>query len=391
MQTAGRAGNTSVFFAIYATMYGAFGVASPFWPRILEARGLTPEELGLLLGCGTLMRLLSGPLVGRFADATSSLPSVLAACMMLAAAFAICLLLPRGFALLTLIYLLQAAALAPLTSLSDAIALRSAPLLGFQYGWLRGTGSGVFVLGTLASGWAIGNSELDIVVWFHAALLLCGGLLVLVLRPVHGASISVATDKASAFRAIWKVASFRRVLLVAALVYGSHAVHDAFAMIRWNSAGIAPALTGLLWSEAVAAEVIVFFVVGPRLIARWGTNGAAAVAASAGVIRWVVMGTTTSTVAIAAVQPLHGFTFALTHLACMQLMASIVPRHLAATGQAAYALSGGLASVTLTMLSGPLYADYGGLAFLPMAALCAIAVPVAWRGMKLVVPEQPAR
>jgi len=32
-------------------------------------------------------------------------------------------------------------------------------------------------------------------------------------------------------------------------------MHDGFAMIRWRAAGIAPGTAGLLWSEAVAAEV----------------------------------------------------------------------------------------------------------------------------------------
>ena len=210
----------------------------------------------------------------------------------------------------------------------------------------------------------------------------------LALRSANDASSEVAAGKAGGFRAIWQIAVFRRILLVAALVYGSHAVHDAFAMIRWNAAGITPWLTGVLWSEAVAAEVIMFFLVGPRLIERLGSNGAAALAAAAGILRWTVMGTTTSTIAIAAVQPLHGFTFALTHLACMQLMRSIVPQQLAATGQAAYALSGGLAGVILTMLAGPLYAAYGSLAFLPMAILCAIAVPVAWQGLREIIPAR---
>lgn len=45
-------------------MYGAFGVASPFWPRFFETLGLGPEQIGLLLGFGTLAKLISGPLLG---------------------------------------------------------------------------------------------------------------------------------------------------------------------------------------------------------------------------------------------------------------------------------------------------------------------------------------
>ena len=64
--------------------------------------------------------------------------------------------------------------------------------------------------------------------------------------------------------------AFRRVVLVAALILGSHALHDGFAMIRWTAAGITPGTAGLLWSKSVAAEVIVFFVIGRPLLDRLG-------------------------------------------------------------------------------------------------------------------------
>jgi hypothetical protein len=56
--------------------------------------------------------------------------------------------------------------------------------------------------------------------------------------------------------------SFRWLIVVASLILGSHAMHDSFAMIAWNAAGISPAVGSALWSESVAAEVIVFVAVG---------------------------------------------------------------------------------------------------------------------------------
>ena len=43
-------------------------------------------------------------------------------------------------------------------------------------------------------------------------------------------------------------------------------MHDAFAVIRWRAAGVSPALASVLWSESVAAEVLVFFLIGPALV-----------------------------------------------------------------------------------------------------------------------------
>jgi hypothetical protein len=52
--------------------------------------------------------------------------------------------------------------------------------------------------------------------------------------------------------------AFVRVTLVAALVLGSHAMYDTFAVIRRTQAGISPATVGVLGAESVAAEVLVF-------------------------------------------------------------------------------------------------------------------------------------
>ena len=73
-----RLGAFPSFIFLFAIMYAAFGVASPFWPRFFEWRGLTPEQLGLLLGIGTVVRLVAGPVVGRVADMFGALRAALA-------------------------------------------------------------------------------------------------------------------------------------------------------------------------------------------------------------------------------------------------------------------------------------------------------------------------
>ncbi|MDQ5850227.1 MAG: MFS transporter, partial [Pseudomonadota bacterium] len=174
--------------------------------------------------------------------------------------------------------------------------------------------------------------------------------------------------------------TFRNLVLVAALILGSHAMHDAFAVIRWSAAGISPATASLLWSEAVAAEVLVFFLLGPALVARLTPAGALAVAALAGMVRWAVMAQTSDLIALALVQPLHGITFALLHLACMRLIARIVPPGLEGTAQAFYGAVGvGTATALLTVVSGALYARLDAQAFWIMAGLCALALPLSWK------------
>jgi PPP family 3-phenylpropionic acid transporter len=374
------------YILLYAAMYGAFGVASPFWPKVFETKALTSQQIGLILGAAMVVRLALGPLVGRLADLTRSLRLVLATCAALAAGMAASLSLANTFWLLLFITSLQAAALAPTTSIADALSVNAAkPQMAgkpFEYGWIRGSASAAFVLGTLIIGQFISLSDLNPIIWMNVALLVAAAASTALLPGVNAQSEprSSASPAVDEVHGLLRISRFRILLVVSALVYGSHAMHDAFAVIRWSNAGMDTSVISILWSEAVAAEIIVFFIIGPALLCRIGPRGAAALAAVAGVLRWSVAGVTTSVLLLSIVQPLHGLTFALLHLACMRMMGSLVPISLCATAQAFYAFGAGLTTAALTLLSGILYARYGGASFFPMAVLCGIALPFAWFG-----------
>ena len=80
---------------------------------------------------------------------------------------------------------------------------------------------------------------------------------------------------------------------------------------------------------------------------------------------------------MALVEPLHGLTFALLHLACMDTIWRVVPIRLAATAQAFYAtVAMGAAAAAVTLASGPLYSRFGAGGFWLMAAVCAVALPL---------------
>jgi MFS transporter, PPP family, 3-phenylpropionic acid transporter len=375
------------FILLYAAMYAAFGVASPFLPGFISARGLAPEQLGLVLAAGTAVRLLTAPLAGRIGDLIQALRIVLVVCIALAASVTLSYLAAHGFWILLGISLLHAASLAPITILADALALGSASpppssgRQGFEYGWVRGTGSAAFIVGTLLSGQAVSAFGLDLIVWLQSFLLGAAAFAaILVPELIHARTADAVRAPAGGVLILLRLPLFRNLVLVAALILGSHAMHDAFAVIRWSAATISPVTASLLWSESVAAEVLVFFVIGPALVTRLTPAGALAIAALAGMLRWAVVAQTTEVMALALVQPLHGITFALLHLACMRLIARIVPQGLEGTAQALYGTVGiGAATALLTLVSGALYARLGAQGFWGMAALCALALPLTWK------------
>ena len=371
-----RNSDLTPFILLYAAMYAAYGVASPFLPAYVNARGIPAGELGLVLGAGTAMRLISVTFVGRLADFLQALRTTLVVCVGLASVVTLFYLPAHGFSAFFAVSLVQALTLAPMTLLADAMALGNARRAGFEYGWERGTGSAAFIVATLVAGQFVAASGLKAAVVLQALLLVFAAFASTRVPEIPHTQHAV---RRAGVMVLLRIPAYRTMLAIAALVLGSHAMHDGFAVIRWTASGISPGTVSVLWSEAVLAEVVVFFFLGPRLIARLTPTGALALASIAGIARWAVMASTVDVAWLAIVQPLHGITFALLHLSCMRLIARIAPAGLEGTAQALYGTGIGAVSAAVMMSSGALYAELGGVAFWIMSMVCAIALPLILR------------
>ena len=367
------------FLVLFSTLYASFGMVSPFLPVVVERRGLPATEIGLILALSTAVRLAAGPAAGRIADALGALRAVFACCALAAAVTALGFLGGGSLAETFFVSLLYAALVAPLTTTADALALEAtAPDgdgRGFEYGWVRGCGSAAFIAGTVLAGQMIATAGFDAMIWGGSAFLVAAaGAAMFVTAPRTSASRS--TVERSTLWALLRNPQFRLVLIIAALVLGAHAMHDAFAVIRWQAAGITPTTASLLWSESVAAEVLVFILFGPWLLNRVDASTAMAIAAVAGALRWGIFAVTANVAAMALVEPLHGLSFALLHLTCMRLLRHLVPPTFIATALAIYGtLAIGAVTSLVTLASGVLYSQFGAAGFWVMAALSISALP----------------
>jgi MFS transporter, PPP family, 3-phenylpropionic acid transporter len=377
------------FLVLYGALFAAFGVASPFLPGLLLQDGLQPGFIGVVLAAGTAIRLLAGPLGGRLADVTGRPAVVLGGFIAAAAIIAVGYAPARGLPLLLLVSVAHAAVLAPVTPIADALALGSAQTKpGFEYGWVRAAGSAAFILGALVAGQFIGWTGLGSIVWLNAGLLAAAACCAWLI-PNRVAGVARTKRAAGSMRTLLGIPMFRRLMVVAALIGGSHALHDGFEVIRWRAAGMSAGQASELWSISVAAEVVVFLFLRRRMLDRLGPGRALILAAVAGIIRWGTAAQTAQFPIMAVVEPLHGLTFGLLHLACMDMIGHVVPARLAATAQAFYAtIAMGATSAAITLASGQLYGHLGASAFWIMAAMCALALPVA-RGVRLPARDEP--
>lgn len=384
-------GAASRFALLYTAQFAAIGVALPFLPAVLAGRGLTPQEVGLVLAAGSAMRLVAAPLLGRAADALGDPRLVLVAAALLAGATAAGFALAQAFLALLLVNLLHSLCMAPVIPLGDSLAIQAARREGFDYGRVRSAGSLAFIAAAALAGQVVGRFGAEAAVWLYAACLGATALAATGLGPGGaGASARRAWGGGrGGFRGPFRDPAFAWVLPLSALIQGSHALYYGFATIHWGAAGLSPGVIGLLWAEGVIAEVALFLW-GRRLADRLGAPGLAVLAAAAGVLRWAVTAETTWLPALAGVQALHALTFGAMHLAAMRVLARQPPGR-AATAQTLHAsLGGGLASGLLMLAAGPLYAAAGGTGFWVMAGLCALALPATLglrRRMAVAPPE----
>lgn len=359
----------------YATQFFGFGVILPFLPAVLAARGLDAAEVAIVLAVGSATRLVAGPAVGRVADALGAPRLVLAVVSAVAALAAMGFLWAAGFVLLLAVHAALSAATAPVMPLTDALTIAAARREGFDYGRVRAAGSIAFIAAALLAGQAVAGFGADAAVALMALGFAGTAVAALLLPPA--APRPAGPRGLAGFVAPLGIPAFRRLLLVSALIQGSHAFYYAFGTLHWQAAGLGEGLIGALWATGVVAE-IVLFLWGRGVVARLGPIGLCVAAGVAGVLRWGATALTTDPLLLFPLQVLHAATFGAQHLATMQVLGRVVPPAQAGTAQALHAsLGAGLAIGVLTLASGPLFGAFGGGGYWAMAALCAVAVPAS--------------
>ena len=372
-----------------AVFYGGYflvgGVMFPFWPLLLEARGLQAGQIGLLLALALWLRAAAGPFVAWQADRSGAPKKILITCAVAALAVMPAFYWASGFwplLLATFAFFFAYSSVAPL---AETISLRTVSAEQ-GYGRVRLWGSVSFVVAAIAGGFLL-DARGDLQASTIVTLLLVTLAILL--------SASLALPRAPAARAARGLAPLKTLLsskpfvlfiLATGMIHASHGVYYGFSTIHWTSQGYSHLTVGLLWAEGVVAEILLF-AFGAPVVRRLGPIGLIATAAGLGALRWGVLALTTELWIVALSQLVHGASFGAMHLGAMLFISRAVPDVYANSAQG---LLGGLtygAGLGVGMLlAGWLYGIIGADAYWANSALSALALLVtlwlalAWRG-----------
>ena len=360
----------------YAALFATVGIQIPFWPLWLKDRGLSPSEIGLLVAAGYLIRVVANPAVGHLVDHRGDRKRPMLTLALAAAALWLLFAPVTGF---VPILLITVVAIFPFTSLmpvGDSLAMMEVHTHRLDYGRIRLWGSLAFIVTATLVGRLLADWPISILPWLISAMLLLTAASCAALPDTR---VPRQESPPPPIRPLLTSGLFLLFLLTASLNQAAHTVYYAFATIHWKAAGLSDAAIGMLWSEGVVAE-IVLFAAGNRVVTRFGPAWLLLAAGLGGALRWTILGSTADMAWIAGAQLLHAATFGCAHLGAMHFILRAAPPSLSARAQGLYAaIAVGLAPGLITPFSGYLYERLGGGSFLAMAALSAVSAGLAWR------------
>ncbi|EOC1303535.1 3-phenylpropionate MFS transporter [Cronobacter dublinensis] len=350
----------------YFTYFFSYGIFLPFWSVWLAGVGVAPETIGLLLGSGLVARFLGSLLLAPRVKDPSRLVFALRLLATLTLVFALGFWFGHQTAWLFVILVGFNLFFSPLVPLTDALAATWQRQITMDYGRVRLWGSLAFVIGSALTGKLVSSYDYRAIL----ALLSLGVasmLIGMMLKPSVMPQGEARHNEAAGWP-VWRklVSENWRFLACVSLLQGAHAAYYGFSAIYWQGQGYSASVVGYLWSLGVVAEIVIF-ALSKKLFSRFGARDLLLLSGVLGIIRWGLMGWTTSLPWLIVAQILHCGSFSICHLAAMRYIAAREGSEVIRLQSvySAVAMGGGIA--VMTVFAGFLYQHLAGGVFWVMA------------------------
>jgi MFS transporter, PPP family, 3-phenylpropionic acid transporter len=363
---------------VFCAIFTATGMLLPFLaPWLQQERGLSGFEVGAIFSAAQLARILVSPPLGTWADGFNDRRTPILI-FTVGAFFAYALFFNvQGFWAIFVGSFLATVMMQQIMPLTEAMALRRGQEGPIGYGVLRAIGSGAFILANAAGGAAVAACGLEIVpLWAMCAFVLAVTAAASLARDPRP-TIATGMDYPTRLREGGKLLKRPRFVFVvvgAGLIQSAHAYYYVFSAPLWTAQGLSPTVIGLLWGFGVLAEVLLFLSL-VRFERRYPPEWFMLLGAAAGLCRWGAMGFAPLGPWVWALQALHAFTFAATHVGAMRIIQREAPEAVSGLAQTLYsALGGGLLLGLSTLASGALYDSAGAHGYWAMAGLAGLGL-----------------
>lgn len=364
---------------IFAAVFLPLGVNVPYFPLWLEAKGLGPEQIAVVLSAAIFLRVVTTPIISSLADRAKDRANVLIAIS--AASF----LLSLGYFLAPTYAVILAVTLAinvfwtPQSPLADSLALSGVRRFGSKYPRMRIWGSLAFLGGNFFGGIILaanGAGAVPVMI----SLGLFTTLAAVLVTPRMGRPRMASPLSASGLQEAAPSLLNRYFLFFVTgtgVLVASHGLLYGFASIYWKDIGISDQVIGLLWAWSVVAEVCAFLLFN-RVFGRVSSATVLTIAGIAAIMRWIAFPVIEplglGVPGFFAVQTLHALSTGLLLIGLQQMIGETVPEERTGAAQGIAYFANGFSTGVVTFACGPLYERLGGDGFYVMAVIAVIGL-----------------
>ncbi|GIO53462.1 MULTISPECIES: MFS transporter [Paenibacillus] len=339
-----------LFFALLA-------IFIPFLPVYFDEQGLSPSQIGFIVGTGGFITIVAQPLWGMISDRTKTIRKVLLLLLVCAIMTGFVLYHTGTYSLIILFAMLTYFFLMPVDPLTESLNFRVAESAGISYGSLRTYGALGYAVMSLFAGYIMTSFGAHSLAYLFAAIGLVSFVITLFMpdAPVSGKPVTLSSLK--------HFLSSRETLLFLILVFISSIparMNDTYLGVYIKELGGKASLVGQAWFLAAGSEIVVF-----ALSFWWLRKGSELMLiAFSGFfyfIRFFASAWIEDPHLLAYLQLLQLLTFPVFYSAAIQYLYRIVPVEWRATGQTVLALLFfGVSGIIASFAGGALYEAFGG-------------------------------
>ncbi|MED1723325.1 MFS transporter [Brevibacillus parabrevis] len=338
-----------------------------FLPVYLSFRGVTPAQIGALIGAGSFIGILSQPFWGMVSDRTKTIKRVILATLGLSIVSGIGLFTTTPFFALFLLVGAMYFFLLPTDPLTESLNYRMAEQHRTSFGSIRTFGAVGYATASLFIGWTLDRLGMEQLVWLFVGYGVLAYLCALAMKDAPASSKPLSWPELKRFFLYPKTQRFFLLVLIAAT---PHRTNDSFLGVYVQSLGGTTGDVGQAWFLAAVSEVA-FFAISARILARWSEIRLIMLASALYAIRYVLCALAPSPEWVVYLQLTQGVTFVIFYTATIQYLYKIIPEEWRATGQTVLAvLFFGISGIIGSLLGGWLFQQSGGAALYWAMGIC---------------------
>jgi PPP family 3-phenylpropionic acid transporter len=374
---------TTFYYFMFFTTSGSATVYAGIW---FQEKGLDAGQIGIINALPVFIMLVLNIFVGRIADRASDWRQVIVIGALLGGIIPIGLFFTHDFWSILIVWTLAAIPLSAVGPVADAATMRMTRRNGTDYGAIRAWGTVGYMVAIYLTGQIVTSLGGGAFLPFFVGLALLRGAFSLGLpnfrAPKEEQTLARGARRLSEVMRPW----FLLPLVGWSMVFATHLILNAFQGLLWKEQGIPELMIGLLIALGAAAEAGMMFVF-KRFNARFPARLLILASAVVSVIRWVAMGFSPDVPWLVGLQLLHGITFALGFMGCVNFIANWTSEDIAAEAQSFFQVLQQGFSVIALVVFGWLVGLMSAQAYFAAAGFAAVGGVLIWLSLQMMQPR----